>query len=103
IEIHVGPDNQARPEFNGPDNYFVSELGIAKVYPNIRGSAGYGKTFSRLDDGYKRDDAVKDIGALLDWIKAQPYLDADRVMVTGGSYGGYIPLLVSPKQQNAIL
>jgi len=95
IDIHGGPDNQARPEFNGPDNYFVSELGIAKIYPNIRGSAGYGKTFLRLDDGYKRDGAVQDIGALLDWIKTQPFLDSERVMVTGGSYGGYVALSVA--------
>ena len=102
IDIHGGPDNQARPEFNGPDNYFVSELGIAKIYPNIRGSAGYGKTFLRLDDGYKRDDAVRDIGALLGWIKTQPYLDADRVMVTGGSYGGYIALSVAANYSDSI-
>jgi len=102
IDIHGGPDNQARPEFNGPDNYFVSELGIARIYPNIRGSAGYGKSFLRLDDGYKRDGAVQDIGALLDWIKTQPYLDADRVMVTGGSYGGYISLSAAANYSDRI-
>jgi dipeptidyl aminopeptidase/acylaminoacyl peptidase len=102
IDIHGGPDNQARPEFNGPDNYFVSELGIAKIYPNIRGSAGYGKTFLRLDDGYKRDGAVQDIGSLLDWIRTQPYLDAERVMVTGGSYGGYIALSVAANYSDGI-
>src|SRR5436190_5759950 len=102
IDVHGGPDNQARPEFNGPDNYFVSELGIAKIYPNIRGSAGYGKSFLRLDDSYKREDAVRDIGALLDWIKTQPNLDADRVMITGGSYGGYIALSVAGNYSDRI-
>ena len=102
IDIHGGPDNQARPEFNGPDNYFLSELGIAKIYPNIRGSAGYGKTFLRLDDGYKRDGAVQDIGALLDWIKTQPFLDSERVMITGGSYGGYIALSVAANYSDRI-
>ncbi|MDX6578367.1 MAG: hypothetical protein QOE96_4320 [Blastocatellia bacterium] len=102
IDIHGGPDNQARPEFNGPDNYFVTELGIAKIYPNVRGSTGYGKSFLRLDDGYKREDAVRDIGALLDWIKAQPNLDADRVMITGGSYGGYVALSVAANYSDRI-
>ena len=102
IDIHGGPDNQARPEFSGPDNYFVSEMGIAKIYPNVRGSSGYGKTFLRLDDGYKREDAVKDVGALLEWIKTQPNLDSDRVMVTGGSYGGYIALSVAANYSDRI-
>jgi dipeptidyl aminopeptidase/acylaminoacyl peptidase len=102
IDIHGGPDNQARPEFNGPDNYFISEMGIAKVYPNVRGSTGYGKTFLRLDDGYKRESVVKDIGALLDWIKTQSYLDSDRVMVTGGSYGGYVALSVASNYSDRI-
>jgi len=102
IDIHGGPDNQARPDFNGPDNFFVTELGIAKIYPNVRGSTGYGKSFLRLDDGYKREDAVRDIGALLDWIKAQPNLDADRVMITGGSYGGYVALSVAANYSDRI-
>jgi dipeptidyl aminopeptidase/acylaminoacyl peptidase len=102
VDIHGGPDNQARPEFNGPDNYFVTELGIAKIYPNVRGSTGYGKSFLRLDDGYKREDTVRDIGALLDWIKAQPNLDADRVMITGESYGGFIALSVAANYSDRI-
>ncbi|MGH6609816.1 MAG: alpha/beta hydrolase family protein, partial [Burkholderiaceae bacterium] len=57
-----------------------------------RGSAGYGKTFLDLDNGIKREDSVKDIGALLDWIATEPRLDASRVMVQGGSYGGYMVL-----------
>lgn len=95
IDIHGGPDDQARPDFNGADNYFINELGVVKIYPNVRGSTGYGKTFLKLDNGFKREDAVKDIGALLDWIKTQPSLDADRVLVTGVSYGGYVALSVA--------
>jgi dipeptidyl aminopeptidase/acylaminoacyl peptidase len=92
IDIHGGPDEQYRPTYNYEENYFLNVLGVAKIYPNVRGSTGYGKTFAHLDDGLRRPDAVKDIGALLDWIKAQPYLDSDRVMIEGGSYGGYLAL-----------
>jgi len=92
INIHGGPEAQARPGFLARNNYFVNELGVAIIYPNVRGSMGFGKTFITLDNGRKREDSVKDIGALLDWIKAQPDLDADRVMVMGGSYGGYMTL-----------
>lgn len=102
IDIHGGPDDQARPQFSGPDNYFICELGIAKIYPNVRGSTGYGKSFSKLDNGYDREAAIKDIGALFDWIKAQPDLDADRVMVTGWSYGGYVALSVAAKYGDRI-
>lgn len=92
IDIHGGPEEQYRPGFGNEDNYFLSELGVAKIFPNVRGSSGYGKTFLTLDNGMHRDDAVKDIGALLDWIKNQPDLDADRVLVQGASYGGYVAL-----------
>jgi dipeptidyl aminopeptidase/acylaminoacyl peptidase len=61
----------------------------------VRGSQGYGKTFLTLDNGMKREDSVKDIGALFDWIATQPQLDASRVLVTGGSYGGYMSLAVA--------
>jgi dipeptidyl aminopeptidase/acylaminoacyl peptidase len=66
------------------------ELGVAVIAPNVRGSAGYGKTYLTLDDGYLREDSVKDIGALLDWIEKQPELDSKNVLVDGGSYGGMI-------------
>ena len=76
INIHGGPEGQERPDFLGSNNYFVTELGVVYVVPNVRGSSGYGKTFLKLDNGDKREDSVKDIGALLDWIAAQPDLDA---------------------------
>jgi len=95
VSIHGGPEAQARPGFQSRWNYFVNELGIAIIEPNVRGSSGYGKTFVALDNGMKREDSVKDIGALLDWIRAQPDLDADRIVVAGGSYGGYMVLGVA--------
>jgi dipeptidyl aminopeptidase/acylaminoacyl peptidase len=95
IDIHGGPESQFRPRFLGRSNYYVQELGVALLYPNIRGSSGYGKTFLQLDNGFRREDAYKDIGALLDWIKTRPDLDADRIMVTGGSYGGHMTLAVA--------
>ena len=92
VEIHGGPEVQARPGFYGRYNYFINELGIALLLPNVRGSTGYGKTFVSLDDGMKREDSVRDIGAALDWIGSDPGLDAQRVLVSGGSYGGYMSL-----------
>jgi dipeptidyl aminopeptidase/acylaminoacyl peptidase len=92
INIHGGPESQARPIYLSRWNYFMNELGVAMITPNVRGSAGYGRTFLDLDNGMKREDSVRDIGALLDWIATQPSLDSKRVMVTGGSYGGYMTL-----------
>ncbi len=92
ITIHGGPEGQTRPIFLGTTNYLLDELGVAVVAPNVRGSAGYGKTYLDLDNGAKREDSVKDIGALLDWIATQPDLDSSHVMVSGGSYGGYMTL-----------
>jgi dipeptidyl aminopeptidase/acylaminoacyl peptidase len=95
VVIHGGPEGQSQPAFLGRSNYLLNELGIALIYPNVRGSTGYGKTFTLLDNGFKRDDTYKDINALFDWIGAQPELDADRICVTGGSYGGHMTLAVS--------
>ncbi len=102
VSIHGGPEGQARPEFLGRRNFFIDELGIVLIQPNVRGSTGYGKTFVALDNGMKREDSVKDIGALLDWIRAQPDLDANRVLVEGGSYGGYMVLAVATNFPNRI-
>ncbi len=95
ISIHGGPEGQARPGFLGRNNFFLNELGLAIVYPNVRGSTGYGKTFVGLDNGMRREDAVRDIGGLLDWIATRPDLDAGRILVSGGSYGGYMTLAVA--------
>jgi dipeptidyl aminopeptidase/acylaminoacyl peptidase len=90
INIHGGPVMQSLPLYNSHTNYYTNELGVSVIFPNIRGSAGYGKTFTELDNGLNKENAVKDIGFLLNWIASQPELDSDKVMVTGGSYGGYM-------------
>lgn len=92
IDIHGGPEGQAQPYFNPIVQYYVNEMGIAVIEPNVRGSSGYGKSYLQLDNGYKREESVQDIGKLLDWIAEQPDLDPKRVAVTGGSYGGYMVL-----------
>ncbi len=92
ISIHGGPESQYRPTFSSGIQYWASELGVAVIAPNVRGSSGYGKDFLALDNAERREDSVHDIGALLDWIDAQPNLDSERVIVYGGSYGGYMVL-----------
>lgn len=91
IDIHGGPAEQARPINQFSKNYLLNELGIGIFYPNVRGSTGFGKRFVDLDNGpFRREDAVKDIGAFLDVLKEDPLLDSSRFGVTGGSYGGYM-------------
>ena len=102
IVIHGGPESQSRPGFLGRGNYYLNEMGVAMIYPNVRGSTGYGKTFSQLDNGFLREGTYKDIGALLDWIATQPNLDPKRVMVTGGSYGGHMTLAVATRYNDRL-
>ncbi|HYV74493.1 MAG TPA: S9 family peptidase [Candidatus Binatia bacterium] len=102
INIHGGPEGQSRPGFLGRTNYWINELGAVVIYPNVRGSTGYGKTFSQLDNGFLRENTYKDIGALLDWIGQQPDLDSQRVMVTGGSYGGHMTLAVATRYSSRL-
>ena len=80
------------PDFSSTYQLWMANLGAAVITPNVRGSDGYGKEYLSLDNGFRREDSVKDIGALLDWIKTQPHLDSNRVAVYGGSYGGYMVL-----------
>jgi dipeptidyl aminopeptidase/acylaminoacyl peptidase len=95
INIHGGPEGQYRPGFLARNNYYLNEMGVSLLFPNVRGSSGYGKNFLKLDNGKLREDSVKDIGALFDWVGAQADIDASRVLVTGGSYGGYMSLAVA--------
>ena len=92
INIHGGPEGQSQPVFNPSVQFMLAQLGVAVLVPNVRGSSGYGKDYLQADNGARREDSVKDIGALLDWIARQPELDASRVGVYGGSYGGYMVL-----------
>jgi dipeptidyl aminopeptidase/acylaminoacyl peptidase len=102
INIHGGPEGQFRPSFAGRWNFYMNELGIAVIAPNVRGSTGYGKTFLSLDNGFLREGSYKDIGTLFDWIQQQPDLDSSRVMVTGGSYGGFMTLAVATNYNDRI-
>lgn len=94
IDIHGGPEAQTRPIWNYGAQYFADTLKATVILPNVRGSDGYGKAYLNLDNAEKREDSVKDIGALLDWVAKQPGLDANRVAVYGQSYGGYMSLAV---------
>ena len=92
IYIHGGPESQYRPRFSSTFQFYVNELGVALWVPNVRGSSGYGKEYLGLDNGYLREDSVRDIGALLDVIAKDESMDSSRVGVIGGSYGGYMVL-----------
>jgi dipeptidyl aminopeptidase/acylaminoacyl peptidase len=89
---HGGPEGQSRPNFSPFIQMLVTDFGISVMMPNVRGSDGYGKAYLAMDDGVKREESLKDIGATFDWIAAQPDLDAARVGIYGGSYGGYMVL-----------
>jgi len=102
INIHGGPEGQFRPGFLGRSNYYLNQLGNAIIFPNVRGSTGFGKSFATLDNGLQREDSYKDINALLDWIQKQPDLDANRVLITGGSYGGFMTLAVATTYNDRI-
>lgn len=102
ISIHGGPEGQSRPRFSSTYQLWASSLNAAIITPNVRGSDGYGKEYLSLDNGYKREDSVKDIGALLDWIETQPHLDSERVAVYGGSYGGYMVLASAVHYSNRL-
>lgn len=93
--MHGGPEGQSKLGWNGRFNYLLQQHGIALLEPNVRGSSGYGKTFLDLDNGRLREDSVRDMDAAIDWIATQPGLDARRVVVMGGSYGGYMALAAS--------
>ena len=93
--MHGGPEAQSKLGWNGRLNFLIQQHGIALLEPNVRGSSGYGKTFLDLDNGRLREDAVRDMDAAIDWIATQPGLDARRVVVMGGSYGGYMALAAS--------
>ncbi len=90
VNVHGGPEGQAQPTFSAIFQYFLSR-GYAVLAPNVRGSTGYGKSFTHLDDVRKREDSVKDLAASVDWLKANG-ADAKRVAVMGGSYSGYMTL-----------
>lgn len=91
VSVHGGPEGQALPTFSAVDQYFLAR-GYAILVPNVRGSTGYGKTYTHLDDVQKREDSVKDLAAAVDWLKSRGGADSKRIAVMGGSYGGYMVL-----------
>lgn len=91
VWVHGGPEAQSRPVFNPLFAYLVAR-GVAVVAPNVRGSTGYGRHFTSLDDRRKRMDSVADLVEVARWIKARGDLDGDRLAITGGSYGGFMVL-----------
>jgi dipeptidyl aminopeptidase/acylaminoacyl peptidase len=93
--LQAEPDAQHPLAWNGRLNALIETLGMAVLQPHVRGSSGYGKTFSALDDGRRREDTLKDIRSALDWVATQPGLDARKVVVMGESYGGYLALAAS--------
>ena len=93
--VHGGPEGQSKLGWQGRWNHLLTQLGVAVLQPNVRGSSGYGKTFLALDNGRLREDSVKDMATAIDWMATQPRLDAARVLVVGGSYGGYMALAAS--------
>jgi dipeptidyl aminopeptidase/acylaminoacyl peptidase len=102
INIHGGPEGQFRPGFPGRWDYYMNELGIAMIAPNVRGSTGYGKSFLALDNGFLREGSYQDINTLLDWIQTRPEMDSSRVLITGGSYGGFMTLAVATNYNDRI-
>jgi dipeptidyl aminopeptidase/acylaminoacyl peptidase len=102
VNIHGGPEGQSRPGFLGRNNYILNELGVAILFPNVRGSSGYGKTYVAMDNGFKREDSYKDIEALLHWLKDQANIDGDKIMITGGSYGGHMTLATATRYNDLI-
>lgn len=102
ISIHGGPESQSTPTFSANIQFYLKNLEIAVVVPNVRGSTGYGKTYTQLDNGFLRMNSVKDIEYLLNWISTQPDLDTNRIAVMGGSYGGGMVLMCMTELGNRI-
>lgn len=99
VSLHGGPASQARPGYvAGLTRALLERLGMHVIEPNVRGSDGFGKSFLKLDDGRRREDATRDVSALLDLIATREDMDASRVVVAGGSYGGYLSLAVATRE-----
>ena len=92
LALEAGPEQEFRPGFDPWIQYLAHEQGYTVIVPNLRGSPGYGKGYVAAGLGFQREDAVKDIGALLVWMRAQHDLDAQRVTVYGRGYGAALAL-----------
>lgn len=91
INVHGGPASQARPIFNAVNQYLAAQ-GYAVLAPNVRGSTGYGYAYMSLDDVRKRMDSVEDLRHAVLWLHEIGLADPKRIVVMGGSYGGFMVL-----------
>jgi dipeptidyl aminopeptidase/acylaminoacyl peptidase len=91
VSVHGGPESQERPSFNGVFQYFV-QRGFAVLAPNVRGSTGYGRAYTHLDDVEKRMDAVADLEAAWHWLVDNRVGQQKSIAIIGGSYGGFMVL-----------
>ncbi len=91
IVVHGGPEAQYLPEYRSSDQYFV-DRGYAVLAPNVRGSTGYGNAYRSLDDVRLRMDSVADLKHARLWLGERPEVNADRIAVSGRSYGGFMVL-----------
>ena len=91
VDVHGGPESQRRPSFSALKQYLLAH-GYAVFEPNVRGSTGYGREYAALDDVEKRMDAVADVEAAAAWLADRSEVDGDRLIVKGGSYGGFVAL-----------
>ncbi len=86
--VHGGPSAQSAATYDAVAQYHVNR-GVAVFEPNVRGSTGFGRTYSALDDRENRLDSIRDLVDLLAALGRDGLVDADRAAVVGGSYGGY--------------
>ncbi|MBI4198861.1 MAG: S9 family peptidase [Chloroflexi bacterium] len=94
VEVHGGPEGQARPAFDPVFQYLLHRgYGIFSI--NYRGSSGYGRSYVHLDDVEKRLDTVKDMAAACDWLVESGYTVPQRIAAYGGSYGGFMVLALA--------
>jgi dipeptidyl aminopeptidase/acylaminoacyl peptidase len=89
--VHGGPESQERPTFKAVNQYFLNR-GYAMLAPNIRGSAGFGRQYLHMDDYKKRMDAIRDVAQAVDYLKASGKIDPRKIVIMGGSYGGFMTL-----------
>jgi dipeptidyl aminopeptidase/acylaminoacyl peptidase len=92
VNYHGGPSGNSAIRWAAAPRFFLGQ-GYAWIEPNVRGSAGFGRGYEAADNGPRRLDAFKDIEATGRWAAAQPWADKDRMVVYGGSYGGYTVLI----------
>ncbi len=88
VNVHGGPESQSRPAF-APVTQYLLHRGYAVFFPNVRGSTGYGRAYTHLDDMRLRMDSVKDLAHAAYWLRERGH---QRVGVMGGSYGGFMVL-----------